>query len=198
MRELLIRRRCALGKDAPVIASARCTDHGMQLPGQVSFGIRWRGRFDAVLLPGELRVVGHGGVWRYPIADMVFVSDGGLGQAGLRVDFLVGSPLVVDVRDGGEIIDGLRRQVLDYERSLSGDVDVAAWPTSGRLVAIVPAGSEPALNAAIGLLLHRTTRGRVTGGDAVPTVGAHTGFPGLVDDLRAHRRNLLADSESSR
>jgi hypothetical protein len=180
------------------MASARCTDHGLQLPGQVSAGIRWRGRFDALLLPGELRVVGHGGVWRYPVADMVFVSDGGLGPSGLRVDFLVGSPLLVDVCDGGEIIEGLRRQLLEYERSLSNDSHIAAWPATGRLVAIVPARSEPALNAAIGLLLHRTTRGRVTGDETAPVGGAHTGFTGLVDDLRAHRRGLLARNELAR
>ena len=34
----------------------------------------WRARLDVVLLAGELRVAGNGGLWRYQVADMVLAS----------------------------------------------------------------------------------------------------------------------------
>ena len=93
----------------------------------MSAGTRWHARLDVVLLPGELRIAGNGGIWRYRVADMVQVSadpDASTdpdGSGAIRVEFLRGDPLVVTVRDGGTLLGALQRQLEGYEWALRCD-----------------------------------------------------------------------------
>ena len=198
MGRLLLKRRARLSRDTQIVASARVGYAGLQLPGPVSAGTRWRGRLDVVLVPGELQVAGHGGIWRYPVADMVLASESGLAVAGLRVDFLVGGPLVVALSDRGAVLSGLQRQILEYERSLQTDAPVAAWEARGRLVSVVPTGSAAALTSAIGLLLDRSTQRATDRTEPTATDGTDdVGLGQLVEHLRSRRRQLLARHEMS-
>jgi len=126
MGALMVRRRTGLPRDACVLVAARGRYEGLLLPGTVSAGTRWHARLDVVLLPGELRVAGNGGLWRYPVADMVLAtSDPATGA--VRVDFLEGEPLVVRVRDGGALLAGLGDQIEQYERALRSDGHLTMW-----------------------------------------------------------------------
>jgi hypothetical protein len=194
MGRLLLKRRAGLSRDTQIVASARVGYAGLQLPGPVSAGTRWRGR----LVPGARLAAGHGGIWRYPVADMVLASESGLAVAGLRVDFLVGGPLVVALGDRGAVLSGLQRQILEYERSLQTDAPVAAWEVRGRLVSVVPTGSEAALTSAIGLLLDRSAQRTTDRTEPTATDGTDdVGLGQLVEHLRSRRRQLLARHEMS-
>ncbi len=118
MRTLLIRRRTGLTRDATILTAVRGDFRGLRVPGPVSAGTRWHARLDVVLLPGELRVAGNGGIWRYRVADMVQVSADPDTPGAIRVEFLEGDPLVVTVRDGGALLGALKWQLEGYERAL--------------------------------------------------------------------------------
>jgi len=199
MGEAMVRRRTGLDRGARVLRSARASARGLQLPGPVAAGTRWRGRLDVVLLPHELRVAGHGGIWRYPLAEIVFASDGGAGPGGLRVDFLMGPPLVADLDDRGALLRCLRFQVAAVERSLASSADRAVWQARGRLVAVTPGRSEDTLTTAIGLLLDRSGRRPAAVADPVRADGLWgRGSPmvGLVEDLQSRRWDLLLQREA--
>jgi hypothetical protein len=199
MGELMVRHRTGLDRGARVLRSARASALGLQLPGTVSAGTRWRGRLDVVLLPHELRVAGHGGIWRYPLREMVLASDGGAGPGGLRVDFLMGPPLVATLDDRGALLRCLRFQVAAVERSLTSTTDEAAWQARGRLVALTPGRSDATLTTAIDLLLDRAGRRPVAVADPGRADGPwSSGSPmlRLVEDLQSRRWDLLLRREA--
>jgi len=193
----MVRRRTGLPRDACVLAAARGSYQGLLLPGQVSAGTRWYPRLDVVLLSGELRVAGTGGLWRYRVADMLLAStDDATGS--LRIDFLDGEPLVVRVGDPGPLVAGLRRQIEQYERSLRDDGHLTVWLVRDHLAGGVLEASVHALTPAIGLLHAR----RAVPPEHVPTCGwatdsGHAAHRARVDARRAGRRDLLELSRVS-
>jgi hypothetical protein len=197
MGALMVRRRTGLPRDACVLVAARGRYEGLLLPGTVSAGTRWHARLDVVLLPGELRVAGNGGLWRYPVADMVLAtSDPATGA--VRVDFLEGEPLVVRVRDGGALLAGLGDQIEQYERALRSDGHLTMWLVRDHLTGADLEASVQALTPAIGLLHAR----RAVPPEHVPTCGwatdsGHAAHRARVDARRAGRRDLLELSRVS-
>ena len=188
----MVRRRTGLPRDACVLVVARGSYEGLLLPGRVSAGTRWHARLDVVLLAGELRVAGNGGLWRYQVADMVLASaDAATGA--LRVDFLEGEPLVFRVGDHGALLAALRRQIELYERALRTDGHLAVWLVRDHLTGAELEASVHALTPAIGLLHARRARPL----EHVPAGGWASGpvdvaHRATVDALRARRRDLLA------
>lgn len=187
----MVRRRAGLPRDTRVLAAGRGSHEGLLLPGRVSGGTRWHARLDVVLLPGELRVAGNGGLWRYRVADMVLASaDDATGA--LRVDFLEGEPLVVRVGDHGPLVSGLRHQIEHHERALRTDGHLTVWLVRDQLTGTGHESSVHALTSAIGLLHARQVRPpeHVPPGSWGPNPwdAAHRAH---VESLRAGRRELL-------
>ena len=199
MGALLVRRRTGLSPGARVLAAARAGHTGLCLPGPVSTGTRWRRRLDVVLLPGELRVAGGGGIWRYAVDEMVLAVPDPVIRGALRVDLLEGDPLVVPVRRGAGLLVALRRQIADAEWSAvtRGETGRVARPVvrlvRGPQEAPRHDGSMDELTSAIGLLHARRGRpiDRVPAADPVTRrrLAAHRA---RVEALRADRRTLLA------
>ena len=195
MGALMVRRRTGLSRNACVLAAARGHYEGLRLPGPVSAGTRWHARLAVVVLPGELRVAGSGGLWRYLVSDMVLASVAPDGAGAIRVDFLEGDPLVVTVRDGGALLAALRHQVEQYERAIRHDRPLTARLVRDHLTGADLEVSVHALTPAIGLLYARRTRPP----DSVPMGGwatnaRETSHRAQVEALRAGRRNLLTSS----
>ena len=181
----MVRRRAGLPRDACVLTAGRGSYEGLLLPGRVSAGTRWHARLDVVLLPGELRVAGNGGLWRYRVADMVLASaDDATGA--LRVEFLEGEPLVVRTGDPGPLVSGLRRQIGYHERALREGGHVPVWLIRDRLPGAAPEASAHVLTSAIGLLHARRVRFPehlpVVGHGPIPWDAAHRAE---VETLRA-------------
>lgn len=183
--EMTVRRRTGLDRTARVLAAARADPRGIRLPGAVAGVIRWRSRIDVVLVADELRIAGHGGIWRYPVHDMVLVS--GAPGGTLRVDFLLGGPLVVSLDDEGELLGRLRRAVEAHGRASGSGRRVALLEVGRRRVAVVPSGSDDAVTAAIALLL-----GTPPGPDASQSAGVATHHrlraSATLEDRRSRRR----------
>ena len=188
----MVRRRAGLPRDACVLAAARGSHEGLLLPGRVSAGTRWHARLDVVLLPGELRVAGNGGLWRYPIADMVLASTD-TSSGALRVDFLEGEPLVVRVGDDGALVAGLQRQIEQFERTLRTDGRLTVWLVRDHLTGAGLEASVHALTPAIGLLHARRARPlEHLPVDVSVTDAVEAAHRATVDARRADRRHLLA------
>jgi hypothetical protein len=199
MGTLLIRRRTGLTRDASIVVAARGDFRGLRVPGPVSAGTRWHSRLDVVLLPGELRIAGNGGIWRYRVADMVQVSADPDTPGALRVEFLEGDPLVVTVPDGGALLDALKVQLEGYERALRTDSGEAARLVPEHLVDGRFSSPVYTITPAIDLLNAQrkgdadteTTRFE----DPAPREEAHRA---RVEILRARRRDLLSVGGSGR
>ncbi len=192
MGALLVRRRTGLARDACVLVATRGHYRGLRLRGPVSAGTRWHARLDVVLLPGELRIAGNGGIWRYRVAEMVEVSADPETTGAVRVDVLDGNPLVVTVSDGGALLDGLSRQLDGYEQVLRTDPDEAVRSVRDHVVDSWFTSPVATLTPAIDLLNARCIRQAVAGSSdrSVDTTreGAHHV---RVEVLRGRRRDLL-------
>jgi len=191
MGTLMVRRRTGLSRDACILAAARCSHEGLRLPDPVSAGTRWHARFDVVLLPGELRVAGNGGLWRYQVSDMVLASPGLDTTGAVRVDFLEGDPLVVTVRHGRALLAALRGQIEQYERALRHDGHLTLGLVRDHRTDAGLAASVHVLTPAIGLL--QACRARPL--DSVPTGRwasdpRETSHRVRVETRRSERRGL--------
>ncbi len=194
MGTLMVRRRTGLSRDASILVTARGDYRGLRVPGPVSAGTRWHARLDVVLLPGELRIAGNGGIWRYRVADMVQVAPDPVAAGAIRVEFLHGDPLVVTVRDGGTLLAELRRQLEGYERALRATGGTAALLTPDHVVD--GRFTTPILTVTPAIdLLNAQRRG--DGGPAARVRADPSSQAGerarraRVEALRARRRDLL-------
>jgi len=192
MGALMVRRRTGLSREARILAATRGRYEGLHLPGPASAVTRWSARLDVVLVPGELRVSGNGGLWRYQVSDIVLVSAGAGGTDTVRFDFLEGEPLVVTLRDREPLLAALRLQIEEYERALRNDGHLTVWLVRDHLTGADLEASVQALTPAVNLLHSRRLRTL----DRVPSGGwAADGHESAhrerVEVLRAARRNLV-------
>jgi hypothetical protein len=192
MGTLLIRRRTGLSRDAAILIAARGDFSGLRVPGPVSAGTRWHSRLDVVLLPGELRIAGNGGIWRYRVADMVQVSSDPDTLGAVRVEFLEGDPLVVTVRDGGALLGALKWQLEGYERALRTNRREAARLVPEHLVDGRFSTPVYTITPAIDLLnAHRKGDGGTVVADRPDPEPRELAHRARVEILRARRRDLL-------
>jgi hypothetical protein len=111
------RRSSTIPSDRRTLASALGEYRGLQLPGPVWADARWHPRLEVLVTPGELWVSGNGETRCYPVADMVLASFSTNPQGALRVDFLSGGPLCVKLDDNGKVLETLRQEIWEYEKS---------------------------------------------------------------------------------
>jgi hypothetical protein len=193
MRTLLIRRRTGLTRDVTILIAVRGDFRGLRVPGPVSAGTRWHARLDVVLLPGELRVAGNGGIWRYRVPDMVQVSADPDTPGAIRVEFLEGDPLVVTVRDGGALLGALKWQLEGYERALRSHRGEAARLVSEHVVDGRFTTPVFTITPAIDLLnAQRKGDGGTVLTDQPAPEPRERAHRARVEILRARRRDLLS------
>ncbi|HEX7442768.1 MAG TPA: hypothetical protein VF320_02715, partial [Acidimicrobiales bacterium] len=107
--------------DTRVVARAQGDYRGLHLPGHVAAHHSWHPRLDVVLREDELRITGSGLEVRFPMSEMVLVSYCSDPRGALRVDLLDGGHVCIRLRDQGQLMECLRHQIWEYEKSPVGD-----------------------------------------------------------------------------
>jgi len=113
--------------DAREVARAQGDYRGLHLPEPAPAHRGWHSRLDAVLLEDELRIEGSGLLVRFPMSDMVLASYCSDPRGALRVDLLDGGHVCIRLRDQGQLMECLRHQIWEYEKSLVGDCSDIDW-----------------------------------------------------------------------
>jgi len=113
--------------DARVVARAQGDYRGLHLPEPVPAHHGWHSRLDVVLLEDELRIEGSGVQVRFPTSEMVLASYCSDPRGALRVDLLDGGHVCIRLRDQGQLMECLRHQIWEYEKSLVGDLSDMDW-----------------------------------------------------------------------
>jgi hypothetical protein len=194
----LVRRRTGLPADAVIEVAAEGDYRELNLPGPIAGLQRWRARLDVVLLPGELRIAGNGGIWRYPVASMLCATGPVSGPGRLRVDFVGGESLRIRLDETGTVLALLRHQIAEYDTALrAGDPAVLATPAWRSLPHL--GESEVVLDTAVQLL--NTLCARARGGShpvGLVDVEDDPGHRSVVAALRARRLVCVGSQQNER
>jgi len=113
--------------DDRVVARAQGDYRGLHLPGPVAAHHAWHSHLDVVLLEDELRIERSGQLVRFPMSEMVLASYCTDPRGAVRVDLLDGGHVCIRLRDQGQLMECLRHQIWEYEKSLVGDVSDIDW-----------------------------------------------------------------------
>lgn len=140
------RRRAAVDVASTVVAEVRADHRGLRLPGHVVAPHRWHPRLDVVLLADELRIAGTGPLVRIPVRDMVLVSYWQCPGDGYRIDLVDGDHLRLVVRDQGQFMEQVRRQIWEYDKALVADGPDEEWALD--VSPVLVAEAEMAMDAA--------------------------------------------------
>ena len=122
-----VRKRVAVGRDVRVVAESQGEYKGLHLPGHVTVRHSWHPRLDVVLLEDELRIAGNGVLATFPLSEMVLASYCVNPRGALRVDLLADDHVTVRLCDQGQLMERLRHQIWEYEKSLMGDTSETDW-----------------------------------------------------------------------
>jgi hypothetical protein len=113
--------------DARVVVRAQGEYRGLHLPGPIAAYHPWHPRLDVVLLEDELRIAGSGLLARFPVSEMVLASYCSDPRGALRIDLLEGGHVCIRLRDQGQLMECLRHQIWEYEKSLVDDASDIDW-----------------------------------------------------------------------
>jgi len=113
--------------DARVVARAQGEYRGLHLPGPIAAHHPWHPHLDVVLLEDDLRIAGSGLLARFPVSEMVLASYCSDPRGALRIDLLEGGHVCIRLRDQGQLMECLRHQIWEYEKSLVGDASDIDW-----------------------------------------------------------------------
>jgi hypothetical protein len=104
-----------ISQEIPLVAWARADYLGLRLPDDRP---RHWGALYVAITPGDLWVAMGNDVRNYSVSTMVLASVSSSPQGAVRVDFMESDPLTVLVNDGGALLERLRSDIWEYDKSL--------------------------------------------------------------------------------
>jgi hypothetical protein len=143
-----VRRRLQVPRHEHLVAWARATDIGMQFPFPVAGTVRRWAPYVA-LTDQALWVCRSGVTARFGLEEVVMTALVDQPDGALRVDFLVGEPLVVLLSDGGRFDHALAREVRALDRKLERRAPAPA-ADPGRAWTVRAPGADAVVRSAPG------------------------------------------------
>jgi hypothetical protein len=178
-----LRSRARIERSTPVMWHCQGEYRALHIPGRAMRRHRWHFRLDVALEPDCLVIAGNGQVARIPVAEMVLVTYERTVPNAVRIDLVVDDFVRVVVPNAGELVEGLRSMIWDFEKQF--------------LI------HDPQLFSAGGAVAVRTTTehgrdGGVEGGERVgdvtsPEQVAPRGST-LLEELRQRRQRMIGPS----